>query len=131
MGLTGVVAEASALLDSEGEVGADHSLEVAEATDDGAVIPGIVVRQGSGIMVKRLPGIGRSVMCFDVARGDVEADHFEDAFDHAGLFECDGTIGVASETGTEVVFEFPVVGEVVVGLEGSNFGADEVFVGAE
>lgn len=131
MGLTGIVAEAGALLHSEGEVGSDHGLEVAEAADDGAVVPRIGVGWGVGVVIEGLSAISRSVVRFDVAGGGVEADHVEDAANHARLFESDGAVGVSSKASAEVVLEFTVIGEVIVGLEGLNFGCDEFFVGAE
>ena len=132
MGLTGVVAKSCTLLDGESEVGANHSLEVAEAADDRAIVPRVGVGGCVGMGVKWVGGVSGRVMKFDAGgAGRVEADHAEDAVNHVRLREGDGAVGVAREVGAEIVLEGTVGGEVEVILEGCDFRGDERGVGTE
>ena len=119
-------------MNGESEVGANHSLEGAEAADDGAIVPGVGVGGCVGIGVKWVRGVSGRVMDFDAGgAGRVETDHAEDAVDHVRLREGDGAVGVAREVSAEIVLEGTVGSEVEVVLEGCDFGGNEGGVGTE
>ena len=58
-------------------------------------------------------------MKFNVGCGGVEADHVEDSLDHMGLGKSNGAVGVASETGAEVILEIAVIGKIEFRLPSS------------
>jgi len=75
MRLLRVVAEAGALLDSHGKVGSNHGLEITEAADDGAIIPGVGVGRSVRVTVEEVTVIGRGVVKFDIGGGRVKTNH--------------------------------------------------------
>ena len=92
MGLLRIVAEAGALLNSHGEVRANHGLEIAKAANDGAIVPGVGVALRIGVTVEEVAIVGGRVVKFDVGCGGVKADHGQDPLNHVGLGKGDGSI---------------------------------------
>jgi hypothetical protein len=62
MGLLGFVAKAGTLLNSHGEIGANHGLEVAKTANDGAVVPGVGVWGSIRITVEEMAIVSGGVM---------------------------------------------------------------------